>query len=95
MGYLIGLKFGDKKIKEFGQWGFKYNYRHLEMDAWPDFLPDSDFYGGETNAKGHEFEFKLGLVKHVTFGIDYYRTENINGPKAEEEVGQFDLLLKW
>jgi polyhydroxyalkanoate synthesis regulator phasin len=95
MGYLIGLKFGDKKVKEFGQWGFKYNYRHLEMDAWPDFLPDSDFYGGETNSKGHEFEFILGLAKHVTFGIDYYRTENINGPKAEEDVAQFDLLLKW
>ena len=95
MGYLIGLKFGDKKVKQFGQWGFKYNYRSLEMDAWPDFLPDSDFYGGETNSKGHEFEFTFGLAKHVTFGIDYYRTENINGPKAEEDVLQLDLLLKW
>ncbi len=95
MGYLIGLKFGDKKVKEFGQWGFKYNYRHLERDAWPDFLPDSDFYGGETNAKGHEFELQFGLAKHVTFGIDYYLTENIDGPKAEEDVLQLDLFLKW
>jgi hypothetical protein len=95
MGWLLGAKLGDKKVKEFGQWQFKYNYRRLERDAWPDFLPDSDFYGGETNAKGHEFEGVFGLAKNVTFGIDHYRTQKVSGPEDEEYLWQFDLLLKW
>ena len=50
-GWLVGVKFGHKKVKGLGQWQVKYNYRRLEKDAWPDFLPDSDFYGGATDEK--------------------------------------------
>jgi hypothetical protein len=79
-GWLVGVKFGHSKVNDLGQWQVKYNYRKLEKDAWPDFLPDSDFYGGATNVKGSEIEFELGLAKHVTFGIDYYfDVKPING----------------
>ncbi|MEE4351678.1 MAG: putative porin [Desulfatiglans sp.] len=100
VGWLAGIKFGSKKVKGFGRWQFKYNYRELERDAWPDFFPDSDFYDGETNAKGHEAEFKFGLAKFATIGLDYYKTEPIRydspgDPKQEEDVLQVDLVLKW
>jgi len=98
-GYLVGFKFGHKKVKKRWQWQAKYNYRRLETDAWPDFLPDSDAYGGDTNIKGHEIEFKLGLHKYVTIGLDYYNTKPIRtalgaGDMAEK-VLQADLVLKW
>ena len=76
-GYLVGVKFG-RSIKALGDWEFKYNYRYLEKDAVLDFLPDSDFYDGKTNAKGHEFEFKLGLAKKVWLHLDYYHSKLID-----------------
>jgi polyhydroxyalkanoate synthesis regulator phasin len=98
-GWLVGFKFGHEKVKKRWQWQAKYNYRRLEADAWPDFLPDSDAYGGDTNIKGHEIEFTLGLHKNVTIGLDYYNTKPIRtAPGAgdmDETVLQTDLVLKW
>ena len=97
-GYLVGLKFGHKKVKDKWQWQAKYNYRLLETDAWPDFFPDSDFYGGATNASGHEFEVVVGLAKNVTLGLDYYISEldeTSGGDAEEEDVLQADLIVKW
>jgi len=28
-GWLVGVKFGHKKVKELGQWQVKYNYRRV------------------------------------------------------------------
>jgi hypothetical protein len=99
IGWLAGVKFGHKKVKKFGQWQAKLNYRELETDAWPDFLPDSDFYDGATNAKGHEIELALGLNEHVTLGFDYYHTEPIRIPAGatslDQDLVQIDLVLKW
>ncbi|MEA3489513.1 MAG: putative porin [Candidatus Omnitrophota bacterium] len=44
-GWMIGAYIGDKKPKKPGQWKLWFNWRYLEQDAVPDFLPDSDFYG--------------------------------------------------
>jgi len=68
-GWLVGLRFG-RQLKKLWDWQFRYSYRSLEKDAWLDFLPDSDFYGGKTNAEGHEVRFNLALNKHVVFAID-------------------------
>ncbi len=96
VGYLAGFKFGHKKVKKFGQWQVKYNYRRLEQDAWPDFLPDSDFYDGETDVQGNEIEFKFGLAKNVTIGLDYYKAEPIDRkPSIQEDILQLDLVLKY
>ena len=90
-------KLVEKKI--LTQSEAKYNYRRLERDAWPDFLPDSDFFGGDTNVKGHEVEFKFGLHKYVTMGLDYYHSEPIRlpagQPELDEDLIQIDLLLKF
>lgn len=95
-GWLAGIKFGDKKVKDRGDWQFKYNYRKLEQDAWLDFWPDSDFYDGETGVKGSEFEFVVGLSKNVTFGLDYYSTKAIDRNIGEDEsLLQADLIVKF
>ncbi len=93
-GYLMGLKFGHKKIMKFGKWQFKYMYRRLEKDAWLDVFPDSDAYGGRTGIKGHEVEFKFGLAKNLILGLDYYHMEQIN-LSGEEDLLQVDLVWKF
>lgn len=93
-GYLGGLKFGAKSIKEGGQWQATYMYRRLERDAWLDVFPDSDFLGGATNAQGHEAILEVGLMKHVTMGFDYYHAEQIDGD-TDQDLFQADLVFKF
>jgi len=93
-GYLLGIKFGDKKVKDQRQWQAKYMYRYLEKDAWIDIFPDSDAYSGHTDVKGHEFAFTYGLEKNVTFGIDYYYVERIKGT-GKKHLLQVDWKIKF
>ncbi|MFH2145196.1 MAG: putative porin [Candidatus Omnitrophota bacterium] len=95
-GYLAGFKFGDKKVSDPNSWQAKVLYRELEKDAWTDFLPDSDFLGGQTNAKGYELIFNYALAKNVILGFDYYKTESISGTtKYDQDLYQIDVLLKF
>ena len=95
-GFLVGCSVGDKKVGKKGQWQAKYLYRRLERDAFPDTFPDSDFYGGETNAKGHEAIFQYGLLDNVILGLDYYYSEPIKGAaKNKEHLLQTDIVFKF
>ena len=99
-GYLFGVKCGDKKVKEFGDWQIKYNYRKLEALAWWDQLPDSDFMGGDTNVKGSEIELVVGLHKNVTLGLDYYKAEvdettGYDPNEEDQDLLQLDLVVKF
>ena len=95
-GWSAGAKFGDKKVDNRGKWQVKYIFAWLEKDAFPDFLPDSDRYGGKTNVRGHEAVFKVGLAKNVLFGIDYYNTDLIRSTtKNQERLIQGDLEVKF
>ena len=60
-GWLIGFQLN--KAKKPGSWQFKYNYRELEADAVLGAFTDSDFIGGGTDGKGHEFGFKYQFTK--------------------------------
>ena len=42
---MLGGYVGSKKIKNPGDWKVRCEWRHIERDAIPDFMPDSDFYG--------------------------------------------------
>lgn len=44
-GVQIGAYVGKNKIKDPGDWKAKAEWRYLERNAIPDFLPDSNFYG--------------------------------------------------
>jgi hypothetical protein len=94
-GWLAGLKFGSEKVSNWGDWQFKYQYRKLEKDAWPDVFPDSDAYGGSTNIKGHEAILTYGLNKNTSLDLDYYSTDVITGTKDKEYVFQSDLNFKF
>lgn len=99
-GWGLGLMFGDKKIKKFGHWQFKYQYAKKEADCWFDPLNDSDAYSGDTNVKGHEWILKYGLGEHVTLGFDAYfykPLSTLNGVTADRDqfVLQTDLVFKF
>ena len=92
--YTFGFSFGAKKVKSKKQWQVKYLYRHLEKDAWPDFLPDSDSYGGCTAIRGHELILNYGLSKNVYLALDYYNIEDI-ASKNSLHLFQTDLNFKF
>ncbi len=95
-GYIAGVKVGHTSMKKFGDWSFEYSYRRLEKDAWLDVLPDSDFYGGATNVKGHEAILNVGLWKNIWLSFDYYNSRKILGyPKQTENLIQVDLNFKF
>jgi len=94
-GLAFGVAFGAKKIKDKGQWQVKYLYRKLEKDAWLDFLPDSDTYGGKTDVKGSEIIVQYGLTKNVSLGLDYYKIENLRGKIVPEQIIQTDIQFKF
>ncbi|HPC36235.1 MAG TPA: putative porin [Candidatus Marinimicrobia bacterium] len=94
-GIACGLTFGSEKIKDKGQWQVKYVYRKLEKDAWLDFLPDSDTYGGKTDIKGSELIAQYGLRKNVVLALDYYKIENLHGAIEPETLLQADIQFKF
>ena len=44
-GIQAGAYIGKNKLKDPGDWKAKTEWRYLERDSIPDFLPDSNFYG--------------------------------------------------
>ncbi|NNE37966.1 MAG: hypothetical protein HKN08_06640 [Gammaproteobacteria bacterium] len=87
-GYLIGVKASQ------GPWSLGYNYAHLEQNAWPDILPDSDRFGGLTGIKGHEIAFTYSIMRNVAVGVDYYIIENYLF-NQDQDLIQLDLNVKF
>lgn len=96
IGYAAGFKFGHNKVGAAkGDWQFKYQYVNLERDAWLDAFPDSDRYSGNTNIKGHELILDIGLSKNVSLGLDYYRSQVLEGTALPEHIFQADINMKF
>lgn len=66
-GWLAGFSVG--KCKEPFSVAFSYNYRYLEKDAVVGAFTDSDFGGGGTDAKGHQFGLNFQAARNVQTGI--------------------------
>ncbi|MDD3345687.1 MAG: putative porin [Candidatus Omnitrophica bacterium] len=96
-GFSMGFQFGKDKVKKWGDWQVKYIYAMLEKDAVLDVLPDSDRYGGKTGMRSHEVSFTYGLGTNTYFGLDVYRSWNIQGSarKAPETLVQVDWNMKF
>ena len=94
-GWIAGVKLGQRKVEDAGQWQLRGSYRRLEGDAWLDNYPDSDFYGGATDAKGYEAGLTLGLMRAFALDFDYYQTEPVNGSFKKEKLFQADVYLKF
>ncbi|HJX30943.1 MAG TPA: putative porin [Thermodesulfobacteriota bacterium] len=93
-GWLLGGKFGAEKVAEKGQWQLTYMYRRLGRDAVLDCFPDSDFFGGATDVRGHEGIFEYGICKNVSLSLDYYNSKQLHGAESEDLL-QLDWNLKF
>lgn len=86
--WIAGVKYSIGKFK------MKYLYADVDHNAVPDFLPDSDRFGGDTGIKGHEIAVGYEINKRVSVGLDYYATEdpvkNVN-----QDILQLDLKVKF
>ena len=94
-GWLAGIKLGQRKVEDAGQWQVRWSLRRLEKDAWLDNYPDSDFYGGSVGVKGSEVLLTLGLMRDFALDLDYYRTAPISGSLKSERLFQADINLKF
>ncbi len=94
-GWACGFVFGNAKVGGKGQWQMKYQYVALGKDAFPDVFPDSDRLGGRTDVKSHEVMMTIGLLKNVSFGVDYYLSDRIKGTHNPESLVQGDLVVKF
>ncbi len=94
-GWAAGVKFGQSKISEPGDWDMKYIYASLDKDAFPDAYPDSDRYSGKTNSQSHEVMWNYCWKKNVTFGLDYYQSNAKEGTKNKEHLVQADIGIKF
>jgi hypothetical protein len=91
-GWLVGFQFG--KTKKPGSWKAKYDYRDVERDAVFGLASDSDFGGGGTNSKGHEFGFGYQISKHAAAGVSYFNNKLKPGTDDELQYHRFMLDLK-
>ncbi|MFH1478928.1 MAG: putative porin [Candidatus Omnitrophota bacterium] len=97
-GFIVGLTFGDKKVKDRGQWQGQYSYREVGKDAVLDIFPDSDALGGGTDVRSHEFILSYGLAKNIALGLDYYLSERMKAAAndhSKEHLIQADVVYKF
>jgi hypothetical protein len=69
-GWLVGIRAG--KTKKPGSWDVRYIYREVKKDAVVGIFTDSDFIGGGTDGKGHEFGGSYQLADKTTLAITYF-----------------------
>jgi len=93
--WLIGGKLN--KAKNPGSWEVGYNYRELEADSVLGAFTDSDFIGGGTDGKGHQFGFTYQLAKNLQAAVTYFRNEQdgTSGRSLDYRRLQLDLKLKF
>ncbi len=89
--YGAGVKVGKNKKK--GDLSGAYKYAHIEADAVPSGLNDSDF--GTTNVRGHEVGVKYNVTNFMTVGAKLFYTQTIIGSNNPRFLGLFDVIFKW
>jgi hypothetical protein len=70
--WMVGGKFGYKKVKKPGQWQLAYDYRDLESNSMVDVFPDSDFGGTGTGQRGHNVRAVYGIADNTTLAVEWY-----------------------
>ena len=94
-GWRGGVWFGQYKVKQPRDWKLLVQYTRLEKDVFFDSFPDSDFNFAGTDGKGWEIIFNYGLAENVFIGIDYYNSEKISAPRADQDILQTDIIFKF
>ena len=93
--WITGVTFN--KAKEPGSWEFGYSYRDVQADAVAGRLNDSDFIGGGTGGKGHEFKAKYQILKNVQAALTYIMAERDRtaGDDLDYDRLMADIILKF
>lgn len=92
--WLVGAQLG--KAKKPGSWQVSYNYRDVEANATVGAVSDSDFIGGGTDGKGHEFGFKYAVAKNLFAGLTYFDNEkDPDGAATDFDRLQIDMVYKF
>ncbi|HTL11388.1 MAG TPA: putative porin [Bdellovibrionota bacterium] len=92
-GFALGGSWGGSA--KAGDWGVRYQYRHVEADATLGSVADSDFSGGGTNVAGHVFGAELGLAQNVKMNATYFAGSVGVNAAANYSRAQLDLSLKF
>ncbi len=93
-GWLVGINIGQ--AKKPGTWALRYIYRNIEKDAVMGAFTDSDFRGGGTDAKGHEFGGDYQLSEKAAFKFTYFaNTIGLDAAESDFNRMQIDLQLKF
>lgn len=76
------------------KWIFKYLYTQVDLNAVPDWLPDSDRFEGFTGIHGHEFEVQWEVISHVLLGLDFYHVRDEVNHVNQNRL-QADIVVKF
>ena len=92
--WMIGTKFN--KAKEPGSWELGYNYRDLQANSVTG-LTDSDFIGGGTRGRGHEFKAKYQINKNVQGALTYIFAERDRSAGDDLDYNRLmaDVIVKF
>jgi hypothetical protein len=79
-----------------GNFSLSYDWRHMEENAVPTRVMDSDFIGG-AGYEGHVVAAKYKLTKNLTLQGKYYMTETIDKQDEDNkrDLAQLDLVYKF
>lgn len=94
--YTAGIKLG--KASDPNTFELGYDYRHLEQDAFPGFLVDSDSCGGGTDGKGHKVSITYAILKNWQAKVSYFLdTQKIAAGETANDYKrlQIDLVAKF
>ncbi|MHC4646064.1 MAG: putative porin [Planctomycetota bacterium] len=85
------------KAKERGSWQLGYSYREVQADSVAGRLNDSDFIGGGTGGKGHEFKAAYQIHKNVQAALTYIMADRDRSTGSDLDYDRLmaDIILKF
>ena len=97
VAYDLGVSLGSSKTK--GNWQLSYDYKSIDTAAVWRGLTDDDFgFGGKggTDVRGHQIGASYRVLKPLTLGVRYFKTEQINNkPTKLNEQDRVFVDLLW
>ncbi len=67
--FVAGFSYGS--AKKPGDWQLGYSYQYTEADAVYGLFNDSDFAGGQTDSRGHMYQFGYGLTQNTSLSFTW------------------------